>query len=280
MYKTSNSTTRFHPHRKHYLKYALSLLLTLITIYGLLAYIILPNWWRHYEQNPKLKKSPKTTQTVEGIPGDPLNIGLVGKREEVVRALLAAGWYPSDPVTLRSSIGIAASVVLKYPYPNAPVSNLYLWGRKQDLAFELPVGNNARERHHVRLWESPNLSNNNRPLWLGSVTFDKSVELSHLTGQITHHIDGNIDQERENLVDSLAKTKQIVSRYQVTGIGATFLGRNGGGDRYYTDGELDVCVLSVDNIVRTQPYYQSSSPEAVKIKNKIWLWLRKLQESN
>ncbi|MHC5833462.1 MAG: LssY C-terminal domain-containing protein, partial [Nostoc sp.] len=91
----------------------------------------------------------------------------VGTTTEVVQTLLAVGWYPADPITLRSSAGIAKSVLLKDSYPTAPVSNLYLWGRKQDVSFELPVGNNAKARHHVRLWQSNDLSNDHRPLWLG-----------------------------------------------------------------------------------------------------------------
>lgn len=34
------------------------------------------------------------TETVEGIPGDPLNVGLVGDEAEVHRIMLAAGWHP------------------------------------------------------------------------------------------------------------------------------------------------------------------------------------------
>lgn len=269
----SNSNDGIPKHR-HKFRYAFGTALILFGLYGLVSYTILPALWRHYEHNPKLEHSPKKTQTVEGISGDPLNIGFVGTRAEVVQALLAAGWYPADPITLRSSVGIAKSVLLKRPYPTAPVSNLYLWGRKQDLAFELPVGNSAKQRHHVRLWQSKDLSGDSRPLWLGSATFDSRVELSRNTGQITHHIDANIDRERDNLINSLEKIKLISSLYQVTGVGATLQGRNGGGDRYYTDGELTVCVLSINSIAQTKPLVQSPLPEPVKFKNKVWSWLR------
>ncbi len=171
-------------------------------------------------------------------------------------------------------LGLRSSVLLKHSYPTAPVSNLYLWGRKQDLAFELPVGNSAKQRHHLRLWQSKDLSADSRLLWLGSATFDASVELSHNTGQITHHIDANIDLERDNLINSLGKIRQISSLYQVTGVGATLQGRNGGGDRYYTDGELTICVLSINSIAQTQPFTQSPLPEPVKLKNQVWSWLR------
>ena len=68
--------------------------------------------------------------------------------------MLAAKWNPADPLTLESSIEIAAATVMRKPYADAPVSSLYLFGRKQDLAFEKPVGNDPRRRNHVRFWQA------------------------------------------------------------------------------------------------------------------------------
>src|SRR5688572_18107538 len=93
-----------------------------------------------------------TTVTAQGIPGDPLNVGLVGSRAEVVKAWKSAGWYPADAITLGTSIEIVGSVLLHRPYSGAPVSDLFYEGRPQDLAFEKPVGGSADQRHHVRLW--------------------------------------------------------------------------------------------------------------------------------
>ncbi len=243
-------------------------------MYWLLTYIALPSLWRHYEHNPKLEHSPKSTQTAQGIPGDPLNVGIVGTHDEVVNALIKAGWFPADPVTLRSSAGIAKSVLFKRAYPTAPVSPLYFQDRKQDLAYELPIGSSAKQRNHVRLWQTQDLSNESRPLWIGSATFDSRVELSHYTGQITHHIDADIDKERDTLTQTLEQTHLVASLYQVTGVGATLQGHNGGGDRYYTDGELTVNVLSANSATQpTAPLQQSNSAQ-VELKHSIWSWLR------
>jgi hypothetical protein len=251
------------------------LLLVLLGIYALLAYVVLPALWRHYEHNPQLEEAPKTTRTAEGIPGDPLNIGLVGTQAEVVKALLAAGWHPADPITLKTSIEIAESVLLKRPDPKAPVSNLYLWGRKQDLAFELPVGDSAKQRHHVRLWQSDSKGTDSKPLWIGSATFDHSVGLSHLTGQITHHIQADVDTERDTFVQNLSKAQQVKSLYQVTGVGATLYARNGGGDRYYTDGELTVVVVTDNSVPHSTPPTTLPNPILVETKNRAWSLLRR-----
>jgi LssY C-terminus len=240
-----------------------------------MAYGILPALWRHYEHNPNLATSPKVTRTAEGILGDPINIGLVGTESEVVRAMLLAGWYPADPVTVKTSIGIARSVLLKHPYPNAPVSNLYFYGRKQDLAFEQPVGSSASQRHHVRFWQSSiDDPDSGRALWIGSATFDRSSGFSHLTGKITHHIAADIDEERNSTISSLERAQQSIGIYQVAGVDPTIQGYNGGGDRYYTDGEISIAILSSGNILTSQAPIQSPNPPSIQIKDRIWQWLR------
>ncbi len=168
-------------------------------------------------------------------------------------------------------------MLLHRSYEDAPVSNLYLWGRKQDLAFEQLVGGSAKERHHVRFWESKELGSDGRPLWIGAATFDRKVGLSHRTGQITHHIAPDIDAERDKVIGDLQNVRQIVRVYQVTGIGPTISARNGGGDRYYTDGEVTIGVLSPQNTAQTSPPVALPSPGPVKLKNRLWSWVRNLR---
>ena len=112
----------------------------LVVVWLLAAYVVLPALWKHYEHQPALEDAPKTTLTSQGIPGDPLNVALIGDKEGLISALLEAGWKPADPITFRSSLGIARSVLTEHAYADAPVSSLFVFGRKQDLAFEKPVG--------------------------------------------------------------------------------------------------------------------------------------------
>ena len=248
----------------------------LIAIYLITAYWLLPMMWTHYEHHHRMVDAPKTTMLGDGIPGDPLNVALVGTKDEIVRAMYAAGWKAADPITLKSSMHIVDSVLLKKPYENAPVSSLYLFGRRQDLAFERPAGENARRRHHVRFWRDDELGINGKPLWIGAATFDQSVGVSHFTGQITHHIDANIDEERDHLIADLTGAGQIASVFEVTGVGVA-LRRNGGGDRYYTDGELKIAEISPENAIRHDPPDQPANPAIVDLKDNIVRWLGSFQ---
>lgn len=189
-----------------------------------------------------LQGVPKSTRTRKGIPGDPVNVALVGTRDEILAAFGAAGWYPTDPVTIRSSLGISASVVFNLPYPRAPVSPLFLWGRRQDLAFQQPAARSARKRHHVRFWRSEAVATDGRPVWVGAATYDRGVGRSATTGLPTHHIAADIDGERDKLMADLNRAGWLLKLSAVPHFGPT-AGRNGGGDPYYTDGNLAVGVL-------------------------------------
>ena len=193
-----------------------------------------------------------------GIHGDPVNVGLIGTKEELIAAMLAAKWQPADPITFKSSVKLVKSVVLHRPDETAPVSNLYLWKRKEDLAFEQEVGKDASRRHHVRFWESAKQVNG-RPLWLGAATFDTKVGFSHKTGMITHHIDANIDADRDKLLTDLTAAGRLSSTEGIEGFQPKHDGRNGGGDPYHTDGKLLLGVLKPEGPVRPAVGYTLAS---------------------
>ena len=217
----------------------------LLVLWGLLAYIIVPKLWESYaHHHPAFDDVPGVTVAGDGIPGDPLNVSLVGNKTEVMKIIVAARWYPADPLSFKSCLEIAEATVLKRPYEEAPVSSLYLFGRKEDLAFEQPVGDNPRERHHVRFWKTEKFDTDGRPIWIGSAVFDKHVGLSRTTGQITHVTGDNVDAERDFLFQCLQKTGMLFEQYPIDGFHKVLSGHNGGGDPWKTDGRLFVGVIA------------------------------------
>nr|WP_165446063.1 LssY C-terminal domain-containing protein [Bradyrhizobium uaiense] len=248
----------------------LQLLLFVLAVYLIAAYLVLPALWTHYEHQKGLANLPMVTRTAQGIPGDPMNVGLIGDTKDVVCAMHEAGWFPADPVTLKSSIEIVGSVLLDRPYKDAPVSNLFYLDRREDLAFERPVGSSADRRNHVRFWRVLDQGQEKRPVWLGAATLDRSVGVSHYTGAVTHHIAPDLDAERALLATDLESAGMVTAKYQVTGIGPTFDGHNGGGDLYYTDGEIWVLRLVEACAKNHGTVEQIPSPAATQFKDQIW----------
>jgi hypothetical protein len=210
------------------------------------------------------------TRTAQGIPGDPINVGLVGSKPDVLCAMHAAGWYPADPITLRSSLEIVGSVVLDRPYRDAPVSNLFYEGRREELAFEKPEGRSADRRQHVRFWEVLKQGEEGRPVWLGAATFDRRVGFSRYTGQVTHHIAPDIDAERVRLTNDLKAARVVEAIYEVSGVGPTLLGRNGEGDPYFTDGEVEISRLVEGCNTKAATVADLDNPPIVDLKNDVW----------
>ena len=206
------------------------------------AYLFVPRLWKLYFWYYPSAEVPCVTRTSDNHPGDPINIALVGSNTELVRAMTAAGWFPADPITVRTSVRIVADSVLRRPDHDAPVSNLFMFSRKQDLAFEQPVGGGPRHRHHVRFWRWDKLYEG-RPTWIGAATFDERVGFSHTTGQITHHISPDVDTERDHIANELQKAGLVQSIEWHDGFHSELEGRNGGGDPWHTDGRLAIVVM-------------------------------------
>jgi len=221
-------------------------LIALLCAYLGLAYFLLPLYWSSFaRRHPGLINLPNVTHAKTGLPGDPLNVGLVGAEEDLIRGLRASGWFPADPVTFKSSLRIVADTLDRRPYVEAPVSPLYLWGRIQDLAFEKPIGHNPSKRHHVRFWRSAQTDEQGQPLWVGAATLDTRVGLSHETEQITHHIGPDVDAERDKILAELKGAGWLVNAEWIDDFHALHDGKNGGGDPYTTDGRLGMGWLRV-----------------------------------
>lgn len=222
-------------------------LLLLIPFWAVTAYITLPRLHRILTAVYVPDYFFGRTRTSEGMLGDPVNLAFNGTAAQIHAAMTEAGWTLADEVNLKSSWKIVVSSILRRSYPTAPVSPLFLFGRKQDLAYQQEVAGNPLQRHHVRFWRCPDgwlLPGGRRVGWLGAGTFDTAVGLSLFTLQITHRIDANIDVERDYIVKSL--TDGCCDNVKVSLIhdfSSGYHHRNGGGDRVHTDGDLPIVDL-------------------------------------
>lgn len=186
---------------------------------------------------------PRITATRHGHPGDALNVGMVGTEADIDRVMKAAMWRTAAPLNLKNDFKIGFDTILDRPFEDAPVSELFLFGRHEDLAFEQQVGHSPRHRHHIRLWRSTIASEDGRPFWIGAATYDAGVGFSHLNGTVTHHTASDIDSEREYIFDCIEKANGFSTTYTIVGFQTELAGKNGGGDPWQTDGSLWVGVL-------------------------------------
>jgi LssY C-terminus len=186
---------------------------------------------------------PLTNFTRNGTPSDPINLRIVATESQLATAFVAAGWYRADEIRLITALRISVSAILGAKYVTAPVSNLYLFGRPQDIAFQRP-GRNVRMRDHVRFWESGKHSSDGRPIWVGAATEDVDVEISSTTHLPTHKIGADVDTERALVVRDLVATGWVINRAWANGFGEETHLKNASGDEYFTDGKIAVLTLA------------------------------------
>jgi hypothetical protein len=202
-------------------------IIALSITYGLAAYVILPRIIHLGLRILQRERVPSYTVTGDGLPGDPVNVALVGTLGELRAAFAALGWSEADRLNLASSRGMVRAFVLNSPYPTAPFSTLYLFGRGQDIGFQKAIDNSPRKRHHVRFWalsltraestwgEANFWLNTDRPsdketaIWVGAGTRDTGLSLTRLSFQITHATDSDTNTERDYIIAELIKGGRI-----------------------------------------------------------------------
>jgi len=164
-----------------------------------------------------LARLPSRVADKDGTPGDMVNFVLVGSREQVLQALEAAGWQQVDRTTSEAILSAILVTLDKKVYVTLPMSELFLFDRPQDFGYARgdPIRVVA-ERHHFRLWEAPWKTDDGQDIWLGAGTYDAGFEEHQRTGDITHKIDPEVDNER----DYIAATLRAAGRVAGFGYGA------------------------------------------------------------
>jgi len=156
-----------------------------------------------------------------------------------------------DPITPQTSAKIAADSLAHRSYPTAPVSNLYVFGRIQDLAFEKPT-NDVQNRGHIRIWKTSALIGG-QSVWVGAASYDSGIEQSSTNHFPTHHIAPTVDLERNAVGSDLEKTDLVKEEVDGTFTPPILYARNGGGDYYASDGDVLVINYTQAPIPLSQP---------------------------
>ncbi len=231
-------------------------ILAILATYLVAAYIMFPIAVRFYSWSSGKRKIPRYTQTAEGLPHDPINMIIVGSLENMVDAFASKKWYVADKLNIKSGSKLVRDFVLNRHYPQAPFSSLYLFGRKQDMGFQKPIGKSPRKRHHVRFWayvdthnslvrgdiwhiaQTPNLDK--AFIWLGAATKDTGLGYRGFTFQIAHSVSKDSNQERDYIVKNLLNSGHVKKVEYYEGKDEIKIGKV---NKFKTDDQLAVIYL-------------------------------------
>lgn len=195
--------------------------LAILLTYIVGAYVLIPALIRLIRIIAPARHLQGYSVTPDGFASDPVNIGIVASRRQLITAMETAGWNVADPHRLRYLFRMGISLLLNRKYTTAPMSNLYLFGRKQDIGFEIPLPSGRGHRHHVRFWATSyapgsKLSfgtlqwhkQNRRTigsdtLWVGAASRDNGFAFIRHNAQVTHMIHPDTNVERQLIIDGL-----------------------------------------------------------------------------
>jgi hypothetical protein len=177
--------------------------------------------------------------------GDPINLVIVGGLNDAFPALVRRGWSPTEQKWSGAIMKTVTSALSGDRYVNAPVSDLYLFGRAQDLALQ-KARDTIHQRNHLRLWLSP-MRYHDKPVWVGQISRDIGVRLTfHSPTFTTHKIDPDVDEARTALTEDMAYSQNLQKIGFVKGVGAAPPGapsENLTTDPYFTDGYRQVLIF-------------------------------------
>jgi len=186
---------------------------------------------------------PRRVGDLQGNPGDMVNYALIGTQDQVTKAFTAAGWVQVDKTTQDAVVHGLISTLSHSAYTEMPMSTLYLFGRSQDLSFAradpLAV---AAIRHHLRVWKTTETVGGEE-FWVGSATHDNGFEKDQRNGGITHHIDANVDQERDFLEQSFSGAGVLAGAAYVMPSNPLTTAKTATGGTFESDGRVVVMDL-------------------------------------
>jgi hypothetical protein len=198
------------------------------------------------ELRTALENLPCCTTNEDGTEkGDPLNLVLIGSRENMSAAFVRRGWLPAEQTHGKAVWKTIKSFLFGTRYRYSPVSPLYFDKRQQDFAGQKPR-HTVHQRNHLRAWLSP-MRYQDKPVWVGQISRDIGVRFTFKTWPpVTHKIDPDVDEARASLMEDLVISQQLAKTGWVKGVGAASRAKPGynlTGDPYFTDGYRAVLVF-------------------------------------
>jgi Membrane-associated phospholipid phosphatase len=179
-----------------------------------------------------IERLPHYSETLTGARMEPINFIFVGDQAQLVHAFEANGWYKADAPTLSNTLRELVTAADNKQYLTAPVTPSYLDAKPQTLAFEKPTAaNTLQQRHHTRIWKL-DVDLNGRSVWVATASLDEGIGIGSAIPLPTHHIDPNVDSEREYILQSLH-----LPNTPLVNIVGPQLGKNASGDSFFTDGK-------------------------------------------
>ncbi len=256
--RTFPPMTKFRPLIVRLTIAGLFLIWLLSTVYFFKAYTVFPDSPVSAETPPVLHEQKisdeffstesRYSETVFGTKTEPINFLFIGEQEDISRMMKKAGWTLSETISFGSFQKLVYAALFDTPYLQAPGTPTFWNTQPNDFSYGKPTeANSIRERHHIHIWVTPYSTDTGKHLFVATAHFDVGIKFRSWFIIPIHKIDPAIDKEREQIKKDLLATG-FVEKIQDFQIVEPILGKNLGGDQFFTDGKAYSVFLKKDEI--------------------------------
>ncbi|WP_226627798.1 LssY C-terminal domain-containing protein [Alloyangia pacifica] len=186
---------------------------------------------------------PGGTESVAGTALEPINAMFLARDVAAVEsALTKAEWVRAADPDFATLTRAALAAWSNGADATAPVTP-YFWNNlPNDLAFQKQTSDaTLRKRHHIRLWRTDFANAEGLRLFVGAASFDDGLNWGVDWG-LLHHIDPNVDAERDGVVADLQAAGEVTASTNVR-LSQPRLGQSVAGDPWFSDGIAAVLTL-------------------------------------
>jgi hypothetical protein len=189
---------------------------------------------------------------------EPATLFVTGSKEDLVRALERQGWVQNSPRSIGNYARQFLSAMFRYDsVSDGPVSEMYLYGKLEDMAFSKNVDYNLA-RDHMRVYKKGKDPVSGKDVWAIAATRDTAATVDIKMPTITsplpwkwdwktpgfgHEIDKAIDGERDMIMADLLASGLVTDWKAVDGV------RKGLPEKQLADGRLQLGEYTSDGKV-------------------------------
>jgi undecaprenyl-diphosphatase len=186
---------------------------------------------------------PTQSESILGQYQEPISLIVLAENEaDFLEAFRKSGWLLGDRPSISTLTRAAIAVWFDREYTTAPLTPSFWNGQPHDFGFQIETADKSlRERHHARFWSTGFRSADGQFIFVGTASFDDGLKWG-----LTHHINPNIDAERNFLASDLRDTGLVKTERSIQLV-APVLGQNLTGDPFFTDGKVIVFQLESDS---------------------------------
>jgi hypothetical protein len=191
------------------------------------------------EVRTKLLALPTQSVTGAGKASDVVNLAFVGTAEQVEAAFGAAGWTYGDRVSTLSVLREMRALSSQNSYSHLPISRQWLNGDAPEFRLQKSF-DSYEKREHIRIWDERAIEPG---IWVSGAIAETSARWSFRKGKFIHHVDSDLDAERERVAAELQLTGCVEHVYHVRRRESPEGLRAASGDELRTDGTIAVIQL-------------------------------------